>query len=177
MFRDKDGRTLLHCAAIQGKIDIIDEMLDKFCYCIEDVTARGETPLHLALKHNQDEAFLVLMNWVKQTNIISLLFWEDKAGNTVFRLAFSKKNIKAIFNCLLVTSIPNFRALIAFGIKLLGSLNIVFSLAVGAFVFSKSMVLSGQGLLISSVLSMIIFFACALIRLRKLGMPSQNTLC
>ncbi|EEF35863.1 conserved hypothetical protein [Ricinus communis] len=88
-----------HSASLRNyswKDDIIDELLNKFKDCLEVVTARGETALHLALKHDQDKAFLVLMNWVKQTSNESLLGWKDKADNTVLHLACSKKNIKAI---------------------------------------------------------------------------------
>ncbi|KAI9180044.1 hypothetical protein LWI28_000548 [Acer negundo] len=88
--KDRDGKTLLHCAAIHGRLDILHELLTNFVDCIGQVTARGETALHLALKNNQEEAFSMLMDWIKQTHNQRLMFWKDKSGNTVLNLVQSK---------------------------------------------------------------------------------------
>ncbi|KAK0582278.1 hypothetical protein LWI29_023695 [Acer saccharum] len=49
--KDRDGRTLLHCAAIHGRLEILHELLTSFVDCVGQVTVRGETALHLALKN------------------------------------------------------------------------------------------------------------------------------
>ncbi|KAL5866181.1 hypothetical protein ACOSQ3_003695 [Xanthoceras sorbifolium] len=88
--KDRDGRTLLHCAATHGRLEILHELLTNFVNCVGEVTARGETALHLALKNNQAAAFSVLMDWIKQTHNQRLLEWKDKAGNTILKLVESK---------------------------------------------------------------------------------------
>ncbi|KAK1559515.1 hypothetical protein Q3G72_015302 [Acer saccharum] len=88
--KDRDGKTLLHCAAIHGRLEILHELLTNFVDCVGQVTARGETALHLALKNNQEEAFSMLMDWIKQTHNQRLLYWKDKSGNTVLNLVRSK---------------------------------------------------------------------------------------
>ncbi|KDP28879.1 hypothetical protein JCGZ_14650 [Jatropha curcas] len=104
MLKDSEGRTSLHCAAIHGKTNIINELLMEFEDCLDERTARGETVLHLALKYNKEEAFVVLMNWVKQTQKEKLLDLKDKAGSTVLELAQSKKKNKASSDSLLCTN-------------------------------------------------------------------------
>ncbi|XP_037495839.1 LRR receptor-like serine/threonine-protein kinase SIK1 isoform X2 [Jatropha curcas] len=101
MLKDSEGRTSLHCAAIHGKTNIINELLMEFEDCLDERTARGETVLHLALKYNKEEAFVVLMNWVKQTQKEKLLDLKDKAGSTVLELAQSKKKNKAIIQLIM----------------------------------------------------------------------------
>ncbi|XP_028780801.1 ankyrin repeat-containing protein BDA1-like [Neltuma alba] len=54
--KDDEGRTALHCASRKGKMRVMEELMSACPECLEQVTAKGETVLHLAVKANQFEA-------------------------------------------------------------------------------------------------------------------------
>lgn len=51
--RSSDSRTALHVAAVTGRTEVIRELISICPASIEDVTIRGETAFHLAVKNNQ----------------------------------------------------------------------------------------------------------------------------
>jgi ankyrin repeat protein len=59
--------------------------------CIGEVTLRGETALHIAVKYNQFEAFEAMFDIVKQLNMQDILIAGDEDGNTVLHLAIARK--------------------------------------------------------------------------------------
>ncbi|KAK4372071.1 hypothetical protein RND71_007455 [Anisodus tanguticus] len=61
----------------------------------EEVTARGETCLHLAVKNHQFEAFKLLLENLKEFNKYDLLNKKDIQGNAVLHLAVSTKQYEA----------------------------------------------------------------------------------
>ncbi|XWS32450.1 hypothetical protein CRYUN_Cryun23aG0160100 [Craigia yunnanensis] len=56
LLKGKDGRDLLHCAALKGRVDVVKEMIWDCPESLKEMTACGETALHLAVKSNQIEA-------------------------------------------------------------------------------------------------------------------------
>lgn len=86
--QDKEGRTPLHCAAIKGRINIIDEILSLSLDLFEATTNNGETVLHLAVKNNQYEVVKYL---TESLNITKLLNMQENDGNTVLHLATAGK--------------------------------------------------------------------------------------
>ncbi|OVA19805.1 Ankyrin repeat [Macleaya cordata] len=88
--KSRDKRTPLHYAAIKGRIEVINELV--FCCedSVEDVTIRGETALHLAVKNNQFEAFRFIVERVRQLNKEDILNKKDQEGNTVVELLLGK---------------------------------------------------------------------------------------
>jgi len=86
-----DGRTSIHCAAVTGRVHVIRELLGFYPGCIGDMTLRGETALHLAVKYNQFEAFKAMFDMLKQVNIHKILSAGDEDGNTVLHLAVARK--------------------------------------------------------------------------------------
>ena len=59
--------------------------------CIKDVTALGETALHLSVKFYKFEAFRKLINWLEILGMEELGNSGDEDGNTVMHLAVSRK--------------------------------------------------------------------------------------
>ncbi|KAM3266081.1 hypothetical protein P3L10_003075 [Capsicum annuum] len=76
LLKGKERRTPLHYAVIKGREYVMKELLVASPDSAEEVTARGETSLHLAVKNHQFEAF------------------KDIQGNTVLHLAVSTKQYK-----------------------------------------------------------------------------------
>uniref|UniRef100_A0A5B7C048 Uncharacterized protein n=1 Tax=Davidia involucrata TaxID=16924 RepID=A0A5B7C048_DAVIN len=100
LLKDRGARTPLHYAAIKGRVDIIGELLAHCPQAVEEVTARGETALHLAVKNNQFEALRVFVQWLNNNNhghgkklIINA---EDKEGNTILNLAIATKQLQVV---------------------------------------------------------------------------------
>ena len=89
--RSSDSRTPLHVAAVTGRTEVIWELLSICPPSIEDVTGRGETAFHLAVKNNHLEALRTLVESLKPSNIKDLLNAKDEDGNTVLHLATARK--------------------------------------------------------------------------------------
>ncbi|KAK4738497.1 hypothetical protein R3W88_002194 [Solanum pinnatisectum] len=91
---NQDGFSPLHIASANGDIEI--ELLVASPDSAEEVTARGETCLHLAVKNYQFEAFKVLLDNLKDLNKYGLLNKKDIQGNTVLHLAVSTKQYEVV---------------------------------------------------------------------------------
>ncbi|KAH0766147.1 hypothetical protein KY285_002018 [Solanum tuberosum] len=83
LVKGKDRRIPLHHAVIKGRGHVMKELLVASPDSVEEVTARGETCLHLAVKNHQFEAFKLLLDNLKD----DLLNKKDIQGNTVLHLA------------------------------------------------------------------------------------------
>ncbi|KAL2525555.1 Ankyrin repeat family protein [Abeliophyllum distichum] len=86
--QDTEGKTPLHCAAIKGRINIIDEILSANIGSAEIVTHNGETILHLAVKNNHFEVVRYLMEMLDSSKLLNL---PDGDGNTVLHLATARR--------------------------------------------------------------------------------------
>ncbi|XP_010263353.1 PREDICTED: ankyrin repeat-containing protein At2g01680-like isoform X2 [Nelumbo nucifera] len=93
--RDADGMIPLHLAAIEGQVDVTKELVKKKLGTVLELVGRGETILHLCVKHgrlNVLELLLVLMgNSDKYVNV------GDADGNTVLHLAVADKQVEFLF--------------------------------------------------------------------------------
>ncbi|XP_061352806.1 ankyrin repeat-containing protein BDA1-like [Gastrolobium bilobum] len=92
--KGKEGITPLHFVTQIGETDLLGEFLNACPDSIEDVTVRGETALHIAGKHKQNEAVEKLVLWLtqkKQKGAAALenkmLNWGDEAGNTILHIS------------------------------------------------------------------------------------------
>ncbi|KAJ0113258.1 hypothetical protein Patl1_00086 [Pistacia atlantica] len=82
------GRTCIHHAAINGRVEIIDKLLTSCGDSVRDLTSLGETALHLALKNHKLEVFTNLVKWLEKLGLEKeLVNWGDRDGNTVLHLA------------------------------------------------------------------------------------------
>ncbi|KAH0726305.1 hypothetical protein KY290_002133 [Solanum tuberosum] len=95
LLKGKDRRIPLHYAVIKGRENVMKELLVASPDSAEEVTARGETCLHLAVKNHQFEAFKLLLDNLKDLNKYDLLNKKDIQGNTVLHLAVSTKQYEA----------------------------------------------------------------------------------
>ncbi|KAH0766145.1 hypothetical protein KY285_002016 [Solanum tuberosum] len=91
LLKGKDRRIPLHYAVIKGRKHVIKELLVASPDSAAEVTARGETCLHLAVKNHQFEAFKLLL---ENLNKYGLLNKKDIQGNTVLHLATSTKQFE-----------------------------------------------------------------------------------
>ncbi|CAK9135110.1 unnamed protein product [Ilex paraguariensis] len=87
--------TPLHCAAMMGKLEAMEELLGACPESAMSVTARDETPLHVAVIHNQFQAFKLLVEWVEKRDKLELINRKDYGGNTVLHLATSRRQYQA----------------------------------------------------------------------------------
>lgn len=101
LLKGKDRRIPLHSAVAKGRIHVITELLQPCSDSIEQVTARGETCLHLAVKNNQYEALEVLCQHVVSFDKEDVLNSKDDRGNTLLHLAASRKLYEVIFSLFL----------------------------------------------------------------------------
>jgi ankyrin repeat protein len=100
--KGKEGLTPLHFIAQIDKLDVMVKFLKACPKSIEDVTNRGETVLHIALKNNMFNVVRVLLGWLQRTWFKTASQWEntllnqkDDDGNTVLHIAVSKNKTKA----------------------------------------------------------------------------------
>ncbi|KAF5952307.1 hypothetical protein HYC85_010251 [Camellia sinensis] len=91
LVKRRERRISLHYATIKGRVDVIRELILASADSVVDVTARGGTVLHLAMKNNQFEAFKDLVEHLKKFNKEDVLNRKDDQGNTFLHLAVSKK--------------------------------------------------------------------------------------
>ncbi|XVE99497.1 hypothetical protein REPUB_Repub03eG0203900 [Reevesia pubescens] len=91
--KGRGGYTALHHVAEQGNPHLLARFLVDCPECIEDVTIRNETALHVAAKNNKLESLQVLAQSLRRTYFYGsssgkkLLNWKDKDGNTVLHIA------------------------------------------------------------------------------------------
>ncbi|GMI79244.1 hypothetical protein like AT4G10720 [Hibiscus trionum] len=100
------GMTPFHHAATTGNSKLLFEFLEVCPECIEDVTVRDETALHLALKNDHVEAFKLLFGWLQRSrqahaNSVfafenKMVNWKDSDDNTVFHIAALREQREAL---------------------------------------------------------------------------------
>ncbi|KAG8363461.1 hypothetical protein BUALT_Bualt19G0024900 [Buddleja alternifolia] len=92
----RDGKSAIHHASINGRVDVIDELMEKCPDCVRDVTSFGETALHLAVKYYKFEAVKSLLQWLERVGIMEVVNSKDKDGNTVLHYAASRKQLEIV---------------------------------------------------------------------------------
>lgn len=91
--KGKEGYTALHCVAEQGNIHLLAQFLQDCPACIEDLTIRNETALHIAAQNNISEAVEIIARWLRRSHIYGkvsrkhLLDMKDRDGNTALHIA------------------------------------------------------------------------------------------
>ncbi|KAG8485436.1 hypothetical protein CXB51_021070 [Gossypium anomalum] len=103
LLKGKDGKVPLHCAALKGRVDVVKELVWACPESLKQVTACGETALHLAVKSNQIEAARVLIEEIRRLQMMEILNWKDSEGNTVLHQAtFNRQHEASLIISLLI---------------------------------------------------------------------------
>ncbi|KAJ7952589.1 Ankyrin repeat protein [Quillaja saponaria] len=99
----REGITPLHFVAQTGDTNLLAQFLSACPESVEDVTVRGETSLHTAVKSNQFESLKVLIQWLcwschkdASSRQKSTLNWKDDEGNTVLHIAALNNDKQAV---------------------------------------------------------------------------------
>ncbi|XVF75405.1 hypothetical protein PTKIN_Ptkin13bG0185700 [Pterospermum kingtungense] len=89
--KGRGGSTPLHYVAGVGNLCLLAKFLLSSPECINDVTTRNETALHIAAQYNKLEVLEILVRWLLRAykNWEKYLEWKDKEGNTVLHVAAS----------------------------------------------------------------------------------------
>lgn len=99
--KGRDCRTALHFVAEKSEYyDLLVKFLSDCPNSIEDVTIQNQTALHIALESNNMKAFEHLVSCLEKfgaEEAREILNQLDENGESVLRVAFSKKNSEASF--------------------------------------------------------------------------------
>ncbi|XP_028780802.1 ankyrin repeat-containing protein At5g02620-like [Neltuma alba] len=66
LLKDNEGRTPLHYAVSRGRVGVVKELMRRSPECAEEVTAKGETALHLAVKANRLKVVQVMVESIRR---------------------------------------------------------------------------------------------------------------
>ncbi|KAB2019433.1 hypothetical protein ES319_D08G299200v1 [Gossypium barbadense] len=101
--KGREGMTPFHCAAAAGNSNLLFQFLETCPECVEDVTVRNETALHLALKNDHTDAFNFLLGWLRKNRRgggkdleRKVVNWRDDDDNTALHIAATKQQHQAV---------------------------------------------------------------------------------
>ena len=83
----REGLTPLHIAASGGMVDILAKFLTSCPKSIKELTNLNESALHIAVKSEDIESVKILLKWIQQTCMASILDWCNDEGNNAMHLA------------------------------------------------------------------------------------------
>ncbi|KAK3438929.1 hypothetical protein EUGRSUZ_C03917 [Eucalyptus grandis] len=90
---DEDGWTPLHLAMMKGRSNIVIELVKARPEATKHRLSHGQTALHLGVSHNRLEALKVLMETVRDGDLVKA---QDDEGNTILHLAAANKQIETV---------------------------------------------------------------------------------
>ncbi|XP_059644958.1 ankyrin repeat-containing protein BDA1-like [Cornus florida] len=99
--------TPLHYVAEMNEFHLLAEFL---CACpdsVNDLTIRGETAVHIAVRNCNVEAFEVLFEWADKTDRGLMLHWKDEGGNTALHIAVYTHQPEVVEKLVRVMKIKN----------------------------------------------------------------------
>lgn len=97
LIKGKERKIPLHYAAMRGRVCVLDELVSANPESLEEITARGETVLHLAVRFCQFDGFVVLLERLKEFDKLFVLNKKDNGGNTVLHLAVQKRQYEVSY--------------------------------------------------------------------------------
>ncbi|XVF82864.1 hypothetical protein PTKIN_Ptkin16aG0084700 [Pterospermum kingtungense] len=106
--KGREGYTAFHYAAQRDNLDLLTRFLKDCPECIDDVTIRKESALHIAAQNERFGSLELLVRWLQRAHIYGkmsrthLLNCKDRDGNTVLHIAASKSQpqmMKLLLEC------------------------------------------------------------------------------
>ncbi|PPD92645.1 hypothetical protein GOBAR_DD10404 [Gossypium barbadense] len=101
--KGRERMTPFHCAAAAGNSNLLFQFLETCPECVEDVTVRNETALHLALINDHTDAFNFLLGWLRKNRRgggkdleRKVMNWRDDDDNTALHIAATKQQHQAV---------------------------------------------------------------------------------
>ncbi|XP_071723236.1 uncharacterized protein [Rutidosis leptorrhynchoides] len=94
---DEDGWTPLHLAMMKGRSNIVIEPVKARPETAEHRLSHGQTALHLGVSHNHLEALKVLVETVRDGDLVKA---QDDEGNTILHLTATNKQIETQAFCI-----------------------------------------------------------------------------
>ncbi|KAI3506139.1 hypothetical protein L1887_28495 [Cichorium endivia] len=92
-FRDQDGRTPLHMAAMNEQLDVIKVLIETKPDLGRELQENGDTVLHTCISCNRFEAMKLLSKLWTDEELATLT---DRNGNTLLHLAVVQKQIQTV---------------------------------------------------------------------------------
>ncbi|KAI6702844.1 hypothetical protein NL676_011980 [Syzygium grande] len=96
LVKGREERIPLHNSVIKGRSEVLKELMSACPDSIEEVTARRESALHLAVKNSRFEALKLLVQQLKQSNKEHVMNWRDGQGNQILHLAVARKQYEVV---------------------------------------------------------------------------------
>ncbi|XP_039165815.1 ankyrin repeat-containing protein BDA1-like [Eucalyptus grandis] len=93
LVHDEDGWTPLHLATMKGRSNIVIELVKARPEVAEHRLSHGQTALHLGVSHNRLEALKVLVETMRDGDLVKA---QDDEGNTILHLATANKQIETV---------------------------------------------------------------------------------
>ncbi|KAK3438782.1 hypothetical protein EUGRSUZ_C03587, partial [Eucalyptus grandis] len=93
LVHDEDGRTPLHLATMKGQSNIMIELVKARPEAAKHRLSHNQTALHLGVSHNRLEALKVLVETVRDGDLVKA---QDDEGNTILHLATANKQIETV---------------------------------------------------------------------------------
>ncbi|KAL2517920.1 Ankyrin repeat family protein [Abeliophyllum distichum] len=95
LVRDCHGRNPLYLAAINGRPEVLNELIQnqKIPLAAREKVDRGQTVLHLCVKHNQLQVMEIIMRVVNDYEFVN---GKDDDGDTILHLAVRDKQLEII---------------------------------------------------------------------------------
>ncbi|OMO58862.1 hypothetical protein CCACVL1_25305 [Corchorus capsularis] len=102
--KGKKAKTPLHYVSKQGNSDgMLNKFLKAYPECIQDVTTKNQTALHIAVKHNRLGVLQVLTRMLSKKNYCrEVVNRKDKDGNTALHIAATNNQpqmLKLLLKC------------------------------------------------------------------------------
>ncbi|XP_027176562.1 ankyrin repeat-containing protein BDA1-like isoform X2 [Coffea eugenioides] len=94
--KGRERYTPLHHVAEVGNADLLADFLVTCPKSIQDLTIRGETAVHIAVRNMNVRALQVLLGWLQRTNNEKILNKKDDNGDTVLHVAASKNQLEVV---------------------------------------------------------------------------------
>ncbi|XP_058213611.1 protein ACCELERATED CELL DEATH 6-like isoform X2 [Rhododendron vialii] len=102
MTRDRDGNNPLHIAAMKGKVDVLEKLVETCPRAAQVILDRGDTILHLCVNYNQPESLQLLLEMIRDPEFAES---KDANGNTLLHIAVFGKRFEIVKHVLIHTEI------------------------------------------------------------------------